>query len=37
MGGAGTGQMAKLINNALLMANQENLRDMLGHRRRHAR
>src|ERR1700744_4219828 len=27
MGGAGTGQMAKLINNALLMANQENLRD----------
>jgi len=29
MGGAGTGQMSKLINNALLMANQENLRDML--------
>ena len=29
MGGAGTGQMAKLINNALPMANQENLRDML--------
>jgi len=29
MGGAGTGQIAKLINNALLMANQENLRDML--------
>jgi 3-hydroxyisobutyrate dehydrogenase len=29
MGGPGTGQTAKLINNALLMANQENLRDML--------
>jgi 3-hydroxyisobutyrate dehydrogenase-like beta-hydroxyacid dehydrogenase len=29
MGGAGTGQMAKLINNALLMANQDNLHDML--------
>jgi 3-hydroxyisobutyrate dehydrogenase-like beta-hydroxyacid dehydrogenase len=29
LGGAGTGQMAKLINNALLMANQENLMEML--------
>lgn len=29
MGGAGTGQMAKLINNALLMANQENISEML--------
>jgi 3-hydroxyisobutyrate dehydrogenase-like beta-hydroxyacid dehydrogenase len=29
MGGAGTGQMAKLINNALLMTNQDNLHDML--------
>jgi 3-hydroxyisobutyrate dehydrogenase-like beta-hydroxyacid dehydrogenase len=29
MGPAGTGQVGKLINNALLMANQENIADML--------
>jgi 3-hydroxyisobutyrate dehydrogenase len=30
MGGAGTGQVGKLINNALLMANQKNIADLLG-------
>ncbi|MBL0885937.1 NAD(P)-dependent oxidoreductase [Myceligenerans indicum] len=29
MGGAGAGQMAKLLNNALLMANQESLREIV--------
>lgn len=29
MGGPGTGQTAKLLNNALLMANQDNLRQMV--------
>lgn len=29
MGGAGTGQLAKLMNNALLMTNQENVEEML--------
>jgi 3-hydroxyisobutyrate dehydrogenase-like beta-hydroxyacid dehydrogenase len=30
MGGAGAGQVGKLINNALLMANQKSIADLLG-------
>ena len=30
MGGAGAGQVGKLINNAMLMANQKNISDLLG-------